>query len=83
MPDPQTQDGNCCRLDELLDRELGRLVSPGSVDEVAEYVQAILAQELHPRTQELVGAINSLVMAGYAERLNRRLAEEVASRDVA
>lgn len=82
MPDAPTQDGNCCILQAMLDQSVGRLAGE-IADEVAERVLGILAQERHPRTQELAGAMDSLVMAAYADVQNLRAAEEVRSRDVA
>lgn len=82
MPTPETQDGNCCVLSRMLDEAVGRMSGP-IADEVAERVEAIIVNDRHPRTQELAGAIDSLVMAAYADTLNRKAAEEVRSRDMA
>lgn len=82
MPDRDVQDGNCCALSHMLDDSIGRM-SGLLADDVAERVEAILSQDRHQRAQELVGAIDSLVMAAYADILNRKAAEEVRSRDMA
>jgi hypothetical protein len=74
MPDHQTQDGNCCRLAAMLDKAIGEMVPPAAADEVAELVAEMLAQDLHPRTQEVEAALQSLVMAGYATYLRREAA---------
>lgn len=82
MPTPETQDGNCCILDRLLDQSIGRFAG-NLADEVAERAGAILACDRHPRAQELAGAIDALTAAAYADVLRDRVAEEVRPRDVA
>jgi len=79
MPDHQTQDGNCCRLAAMLDQAIVEMVPPVAADEVAELVAEMLAQDLHPRTLEVEAALQSLVLGGWAERINRRLAGEAAA----
>lgn len=82
MPGQNVQDGNCCVLSRMLDEAVGRMSGP-IADEVAERVEAIIVNDRHARTQELAGAIDSLVMAAYADVLNVKAAEEVRSRDMA
>jgi len=80
MDHARTQDGNCCCLDVLIDGVLGRLSPAEAADDVAEECQRILRDPNSPETRAIVGALESLVMAGYARHLNNKV---VTSRGLA